>query len=109
MRIQINTDHNIQGNEALAAHVKGVVAYTLSRFSEHITRVEVHLSDQHGHKPGLEQNRCMMEVRLEGRLPATVTNDASSLDEAVDGAAEKLKHLLERSLGRRTDHHTLSK
>ena len=105
MQIQINTDHNIEGDEQLAAQVKGVVADALSLFSEHITRVEVHLSDQHGDKPGMDQMRCMMEARLEGRQPAAVTNDAASLDEAVDGAAEKLKRLLESSLGKRYDHH----
>ena len=32
MQIQINTDHNIEGHEALAAQVSGVVENALSRF-----------------------------------------------------------------------------
>jgi hypothetical protein len=41
MQIQINTDHNIEGREALAAHFSEVVERALSRMSDHITRVEV--------------------------------------------------------------------
>ncbi|WP_340123609.1 hypothetical protein [Methylobacter svalbardensis] len=43
MQIQINTDHNIEGHEALAAHVSGIIESALSQISDHITRVEVHL------------------------------------------------------------------
>ncbi len=50
MQIQISTDHNIDGNEALAAHVKSETEHSLSRFSEQITRVEVHLSDENSDK-----------------------------------------------------------
>ncbi len=95
MHIQINTDSNIDGREELASHVKGVVESVLSRFSDRITRVEVHLSDQNGDKSGQDDKRCMMEVRLEGREPTAVTHQAASLDDAVDGAADKLKRSLE--------------
>jgi ribosome-associated translation inhibitor RaiA len=50
MKIRVNTGHNIEGNKALAAHVSGVVESALSRFSDHITRVEVHLSDVNSDK-----------------------------------------------------------
>ena len=47
MQIQVNTDSNIEGREKLTAHVRSVVESALNRFSDRITRVEVHLSD-HG-------------------------------------------------------------
>jgi len=50
MKIQLNTDVNIDGTEALAAQVSATVEQTLERFSEHITRVEVHLGDENGGK-----------------------------------------------------------
>jgi len=103
MQIQINTDHNIEGREALAAHVQGVVESVLGRFGEQITRVEVHLSDQNGDKSGQDDKRCMMEARLEGRQPTAVTHSAGTVDEAVDGAADKLKRSLESTLGRLAD------
>ncbi len=103
MQIQINTDHNIEGNEALAAQVRGIVKSALSRISDHITRVEVHLSDESSHKSTQNDKRCMMEARLEGRQPIAVTQQAATLDQAVDGAAEKLTRLIESTLGRLHD------
>ncbi len=103
MQIQINTDNNIEGREELATQVEGVVQDSLSRFSDQITRVEVHLSDENSHKSGQDDKRCMMEARLEGRQPAAVTHQAATLHEAVDGAAEKLTNLLESTLGRLRD------
>ena len=104
MQIQINTDHNIEGHEALAAQVSGVVESALSRFSDHITRVEVHLSDENSDKKGGHDDmRCMMEARLEGRQPIAVTHQAATLDQAVDGAADKLTRLIESTLGRLRD------
>lgn len=100
MQIQINTDSNIEGREKLALHVKGVVEHTLGRFSDRITRIEVHLSDQNGDKRGQDDKRCMMEARLEGRQPTAVTHQAPSLNDAVDGAAAKLQRSLDSTLGR---------
>ncbi|HXV84664.1 MAG TPA: ribosomal subunit interface protein, partial [Candidatus Binatia bacterium] len=77
MQIQINTDRNIAGREALAAQVSGVVENALSRISDRITRVEVHLSDENSDKKGGNDNmRCMMEARLERRPPVAVTHRA---------------------------------
>jgi ribosome-associated translation inhibitor RaiA len=74
-----------------------------STASDRITRVEVHLSDQNGDKSGQDDKRCMLEARLEGRQPTVVTHHAASLDEAVDGAADKLKRFLESTLERLED------
>jgi ribosome-associated translation inhibitor RaiA len=103
MQILVNTDHNIHGHEELATHVKSVVESTLSRISDRITRIEVHLSDENGDKHGQNDKRCMMEARLEGRRPAAVTHHASSIPDAVDGAVGKLKRLLESTLDQLKD------
>ena len=105
MQIQINTDHHIEGHEALTAWAAGEVKSALNRHSGHITRVEVHLSEENGHKGGQSNKRCVMEARLEGRPPMAVTHHAESLHQAVTGAADKLNRLIESTLGRaaRTD------
>ncbi len=104
MQIKINTDRNIAGHEALVAQVAGVVESALSRISDHITRVEVHLSDENSNKKGGHDNmRCVMEARLEGRRPIAVTHQAATLEQAVDGAADKLTGLIESTLGRLRD------
>ena len=104
MQIQINTDSNIEGNEKFAEQVKSVVESKLSHFSEQITRVEVHLSDENSHKSGQDDKRCMLEARLKGRQPIAVTHQASTLDQAVDGAANMIKKAIESDLGRLHDH-----
>ncbi|MGA9342404.1 MAG: HPF/RaiA family ribosome-associated protein [Rhodanobacteraceae bacterium] len=100
MQIQINTDHNIAGHEALSAHVTEVVESALSRFSNHITRVEVHLSDENADKKSGNDKRCLMEVRLEHHQPIAATDHAATVDQAVHGAVHKLTRLIESTLGR---------
>lgn len=100
MQIQINTDHNIGGHQALSDQIGGIVESALGRFSDHITRVEVHVSDVNGDMKGQNDMRCMMEARIEGRQPIAVTHQSSTLDQAVDGAADKLTRLVDRTLGR---------
>jgi ribosome-associated translation inhibitor RaiA len=103
MQIQVNTDSNIEGPEKLTAHVRSVVERALNRFSDRITRVEVHLSDQDGDKSGQGDKRCTMEARLKGRQPTAVTHDAATLDQAVGGAADRIQRSIESALGRLQD------
>ncbi len=100
MKIQVNTDHNVAGHEALTAHVTMNVESALSRFNKHITRIEVHLTDENATKGGDHDKRCVMEARLEGRQPIAVTDHAATLDQAIHGAVHKLTHLIESTLGR---------
>ena len=101
MHIQINTDSNIEGDNALARQVETMVRETLDHFSKQITRVEVHLRDENsGSKSGTEDKRCLLEVRLRDHQPIAVSHHASTLEQAVDGAAKKMKRLLVSTLGR---------
>jgi ribosome-associated translation inhibitor RaiA len=106
MQIQVNTDHTIEGHEALADQIRGVVENALSRMSDRITRVEVHLTDESGPKSRANNKRCMMEARLEGRQPIAVTDEAATVDVAVNGAADKLARLIEHTLGKLHDERT---
>ncbi len=111
MLIDVRTDNIREGHEALATHIKTVVESAMSRFSDRISRVEVHLSDVNGHKVGRDETRCVMEVRLLGRPAIAVTHQDTTPDLAVDGAAGKLKRLIESTLSRESslaglrDHH----
>ncbi len=107
MKIQINTDSHITGREALAQQAEATVTSALGHLAEHITRVEVHLSDQNGNKTGGRDKRCLMEARLEGHQPIAVTDEAETIGQAIDGAADKLKSALDSTLGRKgRDHGT---
>jgi ribosome-associated translation inhibitor RaiA len=104
MKIQVNTDHNIQGREAMIEQIESLVESTLGHLAEHITRIEVHVSDENGKKGGNTDRRCIMEARLEKHQPIAVTEEAATLDEAIDGAAHKLKRLIEHTLGKLSEH-----
>ena len=100
MHIEINTDHNIEGHQSLSDQIGGIVESALDRFSNHITRVEVHVSDVNSDKKSQNDMRGMMEARIEGHQPIAVTHQSSTLDQAVDGAADKLTRLIDSTLGR---------
>jgi ribosome-associated translation inhibitor RaiA len=100
MKIQLNTGAHVDGHERLAAHVSKTVEQALGHFKHHITRVEVHLGDENADKGGSHDHRCMMEARLEGRQPVAVTEHAATQEQAVQGAAKKLEHLLDSTFGR---------
>ena len=104
MTIQFNTDKNITGSEEKSAPLIAFLTTDLSRFSKQITRLEVHLSDENGHKDGQNDVRCLIEARLEGRQPIAVTNDANTSSLAVRGASDKLKNALETIVGRARDY-----
>ena len=101
MQIQINTDSNIKGGTELKQQIDAVVGNSLDRFAEQVSRVEVHISDQNSDKKfGTDDIRCLLEVRLNGLQPITVSDSAATLEQAVDGALEKLTRSLNSTLGR---------
>jgi ribosome-associated translation inhibitor RaiA len=101
MQVNVNTDHNIEGHESLAERVSTTVRSALGSLGEHITRVEVHLSDENSDKKGgADAIRCVMEARPERHPPVAVTHHGASVAAAVDGATEKLSRLIEHTLGR---------
>ena len=104
MQIQINTDNHVNGRERLADYVRGVVEGALGRFSQRITRDELHLGDDHGENGGPDDKRGVMEVRVESRHPLAVTHHAPTLSLAVDGAAGKLRRSIEHDLHRLRAH-----
>ena len=106
MKVQVNTDHNIHGHEAFIEQIEANVEAALGQLSEHITRVEVHLSDENAKKGGSTDKRCVMEARLKKHQPVAVTEEAATLDKAVEGAAHKLKRILDHTLGRLSGHKT---
>lgn len=105
MQIQVNTDRNISGQEALSQDVEAILNRVLARFASQITRLEVHLSDVNSaSKSGVIDKRCLLEARLSGREPTSVSDSASSVEKAVAGAAQKMVSLLKSELGKLGEH-----
>jgi ribosome-associated translation inhibitor RaiA len=91
MNIQLNTDKHIDGNKALEQFVNEKLKSTLKHLANHITRIEVHLSDQNGDKSGADDIQCKIEARIENRQPVMVTSRSDSKEKAINEAADKVK------------------
>ena len=98
MTVQINTDKNIEWDQRHNEHFTGLVKEELNRFSEHITRVEVHLSDENGAKKSANDIRSVIEIRIEGKKPIAASNQANSIEQSLSGAITKVKASLKSIL-----------
>lgn len=104
MQIQVNTDNHTAGSAELTRQVEGVVEAALGRFSDRITRVEIHLTDENSSaKSRGNDMRCVMEARPASHQPITVSHEGTSLEQALDGAANKLEKSLSRTFERLDD------
>lgn len=103
MQVQLNTDKNVQAQESLAAWVEKELKDKLARHLDHVTRVEVHLSDASPTRVGEVDKRCKLEARLAGRQPVLASHDAAKVADAFQGAADKLLRVLDTALGRVRD------
>jgi len=99
MQIQINTDNTVEGHEALIEKLTGIVSEKLARFSDRITRVELHLSDVNADRGG-EDKRCVIEVRPNGLDPVVTSDQADTADKVVRSAANKMISLLDSTFGK---------
>ena len=104
MIIQFNTDKNIEGGDRHKAYFSSVIEAEIERYSSQITRVEAHISSEKGEKEGLQDIKCLLEVRIKGRAPIVITNHAAREEMAISGAADKLRNSLESILGKRSNH-----
>lgn len=100
MKLQFNTDKNIQGTEALEAIVSEKINHELKYFADNITRIEVHLSDHNADKSGPDDIKCKIEARVEGRQPVMVVSMNDSKEKAVDEAIAKMKATLSTLFGK---------
>lgn len=104
MQIQLNTDHHIQGSEALQASVDSLIKQHLERFFPYLTRIEVHLADANGTKDGGQDKQCAIEARISSGPPIGVSHDDDTVEKAIRGACEKMRSRLDSSIGQRRGH-----
>ena len=94
MQIQVNTDKNIEMTAGLSSEIEALISESFDRFSERLTRVEVHLSDENGSRAGQMDKRCKIEARLAGLQPVVTSHDDQTELQAVRGAADDMKRAL---------------
>lgn len=104
MIIQLNADRSLNINEGFGEKLKVSIWKELARFTEHITRLEIHLSDENGDKAGPNDKKCLLEAHLGGHQPVVVVGVANSCEQSLNGALDKMKASLEKVLGRLKDH-----
>jgi len=104
MQIHVNTSNGIDNKDALERWATAELEEKLQHFSQDLTRVEVHLSDENGEKTGAGDTRCTMEARLAHHQPLATSHHGATQDEAFRGATDKLRRLLDHQLGRQKDH-----
>jgi ribosome-associated translation inhibitor RaiA len=106
MQIQVHTDRHIQSDERLAEFIRDTLQTKLSRFADHLTRIEVHLSDENGQqKNDGNDKRCLLEARFEGLDPVAITEHAATVGQAITGAADKIQRKLSSVVGKLRDKH----
>lgn len=94
MKIQVNSDKNVEGSEAFSERTEADLERALARFEDRLTRVEVHLGNESAGRSTGDDFRCLIEARPAGIDPVTVTHHAATLLEALHGATDKLETLL---------------
>jgi ribosome-associated translation inhibitor RaiA len=104
MTIQFSSAHHVYANEALKAPLLVMLTEKLNRFSNHIARLDVHLSDENGAKEGVDDKQCVLEAHLDGMEPIVAKNHANTYQLAAEGAVDKLKGALNTKLGRLGEH-----
>ena len=103
MEVNVNTDNTIQRHQGLDERVRTQVEEAIARFSDHVRRVDVHLSNENREKHEDGSNYCMMEALVSGYAPVVVHAHAENLQLSISGAVTKLKRALDSAIGRLND------
>lgn len=79
--------------------VYSMVEASVGRYADRVSRVAVHLGDDEGVTSSHSHDdiRCAMEVRMAGRGARGVSHHAGKIDDAVAGAARKLRRVIEHA------------
>ena len=81
MLVLVHTDSHITGDDRLKEYTEEVVQGAMDRFGNRITRVEVQFSDQDSReKTKGDDKRCVLEARLAGMHPLSVSHDAHKVE-----------------------------
>ncbi|NLW97478.1 MULTISPECIES: HPF/RaiA family ribosome-associated protein [Luteimonas] len=99
--IQLNTDNHIDGTDALEERVNAMLEQQLGRYFPRLSRIEVFLSDTNSPvKSGVADKRCALEARLKNDDPVGTSHDADTMEQAIRGACDKLRTVLDTRIGK---------
>jgi len=99
MQIQIHKGKQVEVGEDFHEFVSAEIETKLKRFEERITRIDAHFADENGSgKTSDNDKRCVLETHVNGIQPISVTAHAASVRFALEGAIDKMKTTLGRTL-----------
>ena len=104
MIIQLNTDKNLTIHSEYEAQITEKLNVDLERYTDYITRIEVHMTDENGSKGGVNDKKCLLEARLEGKQPIVTSDLGDTYDLALKGATEKLRNALNTTVSKMKAH-----
>ena len=105
MFIQIHTDNQVDSSNGRDTNLEEQIRQRLARFEDRITDVQVHVSDINGPRGGAADLRATLEARVNGIQPVAVSDQGSTVDRAILGAAKKAVRALDHQLGKLNDRH----
>ncbi len=105
MKIQVNTDSSIEGNDAHTLTVETTVHSGLDRYGDRLTRVEAYLSSEDGAAgKNSTEIKCLLEARPTNMDPVVVTGSGDTIERACHDATNKMQSLLDSTFGRIDSH-----
>ena len=100
MQIDVHTNETLVRREALSSQAQQRFAAALAPYAERLGEVEVHLTDECADRATGNDMTCLVRVSIDGQPPVDATGHASTIEEAVGGAAHQLDRLLASRIGR---------
>jgi hypothetical protein len=100
MEIKVHTDDHIKNSEDFIEKYSDLFTKKLHRFSAYITTAEIFFTDENKAKPGIDDKKCTIEVKIKSRPAEAVSHNANTLKLAFDGAMDKMKNLLDSRIGK---------
>ena len=95
MQVIINSDNQVDLQSNFIEHWQTEIATSLQRFSDWVTRIEVHLTDENSNsKGGVDDIRCLIEARPANRQPVSVEVRGASAEQALADGVQTLDRRL---------------
>lgn len=101
MDFQFNTGNKVGGDARMEEHFEARFRDRLDRFAPRLSRVEVHVRDTDGtRRSGPEGIEARIEARPKDGDPISVSEKASTPEDAVGAALQKLVARLDATFGK---------
>ena len=101
MRVDIKTN-GFDLTDGLRDHAQRRLQFALDWAKHGVSRVSINLSDINGPRGGKDK-RCQIHIPLPGNRDVVIQDTESDLYAAIDLAADRASHTLERRLERQRD------